>query len=66
MTRFHSRQTGFDYNFNAIQDESNELFSAYKDMFEMAISQSSTTRTMLAIHLPWINKLLVDPFPSSL
>ncbi|THH17329.1 hypothetical protein EW146_g3445 [Bondarzewia mesenterica] len=33
---------GFDYQFNAIQNESNELFCAYKDMFEVAISQGQS------------------------
>ncbi|KZT26770.1 cytochrome P450 [Neolentinus lepideus HHB14362 ss-1] len=50
---------GFDYEFNAIQDESNELFLAYKEMFEIAISQSAggALRSVLAIYFPIINKL---------
>ena len=32
--------SGFDYGFDSIQNESNELFKAYKDMFEIAISQT--------------------------
>ncbi|KAJ7497201.1 cytochrome P450 [Mycena latifolia] len=51
---------GFDYNFNSIQDESNELFVAYKDMFEVAISQGSSFRTLLSIYLPFVNKLFPD------
>ncbi|EPQ57508.1 cytochrome P450 [Gloeophyllum trabeum ATCC 11539] len=50
---------GFDYEFNAIQDESNELFLAYKEMFEIAISQSAggALRSVLAIYFPIIDKL---------
>ncbi|KAJ7845922.1 cytochrome P450 [Mycena leptocephala] len=51
---------GFDYNFNAIHDETNELFVAYKDMFEVAISQSTMFRTLLSIYLPTVNRLFPD------
>ncbi|THV08596.1 cytochrome-450 hydroxylase [Dendrothele bispora CBS 962.96] len=51
---------GFDYNFNAIQDESNELFLAYKDMFEIAISQGNLFRTLLSIYSPTLNQLFPD------
>ncbi|CAA7263202.1 unnamed protein product [Cyclocybe aegerita] len=51
---------GFDYNFNAIRDESNELFMAYKEMFETAISQGSFLRTMLRIYLPSVSSLFPD------
>jgi hypothetical protein len=51
---------GFDYSFNSIHDETNELFVAYKDMFEVAISQGSPFRTLLSIYLPRINKLFVS------
>lgn len=51
---------GFDYSFNAIHDESNALFLAYKEMFEVAVSQGKPWRTMLSIYLPWFNKLFVS------
>ncbi|KAF5354697.1 hypothetical protein D9756_005236 [Leucocoprinus leucothites] len=51
---------GFDYNFNSIQDESNELFIAYKDMFEMALAQGNPVVTLLAIYFPWLNKIIPD------
>jgi hypothetical protein len=51
---------GFDYSFNAIHDESNPLFLAYKEMFEAAVSQGKPWRTMLSIYLPWFNKLFVS------
>ncbi|KAF8973329.1 cytochrome-450 hydroxylase [Flammula alnicola] len=51
---------GFDYNFNAIQNESNELFSAYKEMFEVAVSQSNPLRTIFRIYAPFISSLFPD------
>ncbi|KAJ7045418.1 cytochrome-450 hydroxylase [Mycena alexandri] len=51
---------GFDYSFNSIRDETNELFVAYRDMFEVAISQGSAFRTLLSIYLPRINRLFPD------
>ena len=50
---------GFDYNFNAIRDETNELFCAYREMFEVAISQGRPFRTMLDIYLPYLSALFV-------
>ncbi|KAL0575507.1 hypothetical protein V5O48_006462 [Marasmius crinis-equi] len=51
---------GFDYHFNAIENETNELFLAYKEMFEVAISQSSLLRTMMSIYCPAIQGLFPD------
>ncbi|KAI0268696.1 cytochrome-450 hydroxylase [Gloeopeniophorella convolvens] len=51
---------GFDYQFNAIQNEDNELFNAYKDMFEMAISQSQSFRTLVAVYAPLYERLFPD------
>ena len=47
---------GFDYEFHAIQEESNEVYLAYKEMFEVAISQGSNLKSILAIYFPiiWI------------
>ncbi|KAF7376063.1 Cytochrome P450 4F1 [Mycena sanguinolenta] len=42
---------GFDYSFNSIKDETNELFIAYRDMFEIVISQSTVFRTA-SLHIP--------------
>ena len=57
---------GFDYQFNSIQDETNELFCAYKDMFEIAVSQGSAFRSVLGIYFPVLNKVFVSPlFPKS-
>ena len=59
QTKGSSSLTGFDYNFNAIEDESNELFNAYKDMFEIGISQGSWVSTFITIYAPWISKIFV-------
>ncbi|KAG6821000.1 hypothetical protein H0H93_008629 [Arthromyces matolae] len=53
-------QAGFDYEFSAIKDETNELFCAYKEMFEVAISQGNPARTLLNIYLPSISRLFPD------
>jgi hypothetical protein len=51
---------GFDYHFNAIEDGSNELFMAYKEMFEISISQGQGPRSILSIYLPIIDTLFVS------
>ncbi|PSR79569.1 hypothetical protein PHLCEN_2v6980 [Hermanssonia centrifuga] len=52
---------GFDYEFNAIQNEDNELLKAYTEMFEVAISrQSGGWRTTLALYIPLWDKLFPD------
>lgn len=51
---------GFDYHFNAIQNESDELFAAYKEMFEIAVSQGDGVRTVLGIYFPIVNSLFPD------
>lgn len=53
-----NRSTGFDYHFNAIQNESDELFSAYKDMFEIA--QGSAIRMLLGVYFPILDVLFVS------
>jgi len=44
--------SGFDYHFNAIQNEDNELFAAYKNMFELAVSQSQSLRKAIISYFP--------------
>ncbi|KAJ7853349.1 cytochrome P450 [Mycena olivaceomarginata] len=51
---------GFDYSFNSLTDKSNELFVAYKDMFEVAISQGPIYRILLWIYLPFVNRIFPD------
>jgi hypothetical protein len=50
---------GFDYKFSAIQNEDNELFNAYKNMFEMAISQSQILRKALNVYFPIYERFFV-------
>ncbi|KAI0063584.1 cytochrome P450 [Artomyces pyxidatus] len=51
----------FDYQFNAIQKENNELFCAYKDMFETAVSQSGSFSSVFSIYFPLLDRI----FPSA-
>lgn len=49
---------GFDYEFNAIQNDDNELLKAYVEMFEVAVSrQSGGWRPIITAYLPWLDKL---------
>lgn len=52
--------TGFDYHFNAIQNESDELFCAYKEMFEVALAQNDGIRTLFGLYFPLLNVLFVS------
>lgn len=51
---------GFDYHFNAIQNEDNELFKAYKDMFEFAISQPNVFRSAMYTYAPIFTRFFVS------
>ncbi|KAG9316668.1 cytochrome P450 [Chiua virens] len=51
--------TGFDYHFNAIQKESDELFCAYKDMFE-TLARGDGIRSILGIYFPILDVLFPD------
>ncbi|KAH8119398.1 cytochrome-450 hydroxylase [Phellopilus nigrolimitatus] len=48
---------GFDYNFSAIQHEKNELFMAYKDMFEIAVSRGGGLWDIAVIYFPWLERI---------
>lgn len=53
--------SGFDYDFNSIEDDTNELFCAYREMFELAISQQNNPmRQLLGIYFPIVNVLFVS------
>ncbi|KAF5389492.1 hypothetical protein D9757_004321 [Collybiopsis confluens] len=49
---------GFDYNFNSIQDESNELFLAYKEMFDKVINNSTFWGTLASVYFPTLFNLI--------
>jgi len=51
---------GFDYHFNATQNEENELFNAYKNMFEIALSQSHVLQQLLSLYIPGYERLFSD------
>ena len=55
---------GFDYHFNAIQNEHNELFNAYKKMFEVALSQFRGLMTLAIIaYFPMYERFFVRIVP---
>lgn len=51
---------GFDYDFNAIENESDPLLNAYKEMFEISVSQGHFFRFMLNIYVPYLSSLFVS------
>lgn len=54
---------GFDYKFNSVEDDTNELLRAYKEMFELAVSQNKdVVRQTLGIYFPIIDVLFVSEF----
>ena len=53
--------SGFDYDFNSIEDDTNELFCAYREMFENAISQQrSSIRQLIIFYFPTFYVLFVS------
>ena len=53
----------FDYHLNAIQNEENELLRAYKDMFEIGISQAQNFRQLVSFYFPIYDRLFVKFLP---
>ncbi|KAG8747156.1 hypothetical protein FRC10_002205 [Ceratobasidium sp. 414] len=52
---------GFDYAFNAIQNEDNPVYIAYKRMFGMTLDQErGILSTMLSVYCPWFYKIFPD------
>ena len=52
--------SAFDYHFNAIQNEHNELLNAYKNMFEVAVSQSRMLRKAITTYFPIYDRFFVS------
>lgn len=50
--------TGFDYDFHALRDESEEVYRAYRDMFAIA-DKGPGVKGLLSLYFPIIEKLLV-------
>ncbi|KAG9125473.1 hypothetical protein FRC07_007468 [Ceratobasidium sp. 392] len=52
---------GFDYAFNAIQNEDNPVYIAYKRMFGMSLDQErGFLNTILSVYCPWFYKIFPD------
>ncbi|KAG9003004.1 hypothetical protein FRB94_001626 [Tulasnella sp. JGI-2019a] len=48
---------GFDYSLNAIENEDNELYLAYKAMFDSAINRGQSLRSIASIFFPIIDRI---------
>ena len=61
---FNANNTpGFDYDFNSIKNDTNELFCAYREMFELSISQNQQImRQLLGIYFPIVDVIFVGGF----
>jgi hypothetical protein len=51
---------GFDYNFHALQDESEEVYLAYRRLFDVADKGPVGMRGLLQMYSPFIEKVLVS------
>ncbi|KAJ7198930.1 cytochrome P450 [Mycena rebaudengoi] len=50
---------GFDYHFNALNDESEEVYMAYRRMFAIS-DKSSKLRVLKQLYLPFVEKIWPD------
>lgn len=54
---------GFDYAFNAVRNEDNPVYLAYKRMFGMTLDQGrSALSLILSVYCPWFFKLFPDEY----
>ncbi len=49
---------GFDYNLNAIQNEEDDVYMAYKRMFDITVNKGQSLLGFLEIHFPRLIKML--------
>lgn len=52
--------TGFDYHFNSLEDETEDVYLAYRRLFDMA-DKGAPLRTVIELYFPIIRKLWVCP-----
>jgi len=50
---------GFDYHFNALHDESEQVYSAYRRMFTIS-DKSSQLRVLKQLYMPFVEKIWPD------
>jgi hypothetical protein len=50
---------GFDYHFHSLRDESEEVYLAYRRMFNVT-DKGTRLRTLLRIYFPFVEKILVS------
>ncbi|EJU00857.1 cytochrome-450 hydroxylase [Dacryopinax primogenitus] len=51
---------GFDYHFNALEAESNPVYLAYREMFQVGVDDGFTARSILEVYLPILKKIWPD------
>ena len=63
-TQFYTNcASGFDYDFNSIEDGTNELFCAYREMLELSVSQQKNpVRALIRIYFPITDILFVSGY----
>lgn len=49
--------TGFNYVFNAIENEDNAVYLAYKEMFDLAVNGGQNLRALGSIWYPWLDTI---------
>jgi cytochrome P450 len=52
---------GFDYNFRCLQDETEEVYLAYRKMFNVA-DKGPGLKGLVQLYLPFVEKIFVSPF----
>ncbi|KZT52148.1 cytochrome P450 [Calocera cornea HHB12733] len=67
VSRWISRATfdviglaGFNYEFDALKAESNLVYRAYREMFQVGLDEGFTARSILEVFLPALKTLLPD------
>jgi hypothetical protein len=56
---------GFDYQFHSLDDESEEVYLAYRKMFDAA-DRGPSFKALLQLYFPWVQKLCVSRSPCPL
>ncbi|KZP00662.1 cytochrome-450 hydroxylase [Calocera viscosa TUFC12733] len=51
---------GFDYEFNALEGESNPVYVAYREMFQVGLDEGFTARSILEVYLPFLKSFWPD------
>src|ERR1700722_11082788 len=50
---------GFDYHFHSMHDESEDVYLAYRKMFNIADTGTGPLKSLMQLYLPWVEKFFV-------